>query len=188
MTAVAGSQVVDRHWLPLLGAVLVLAGCGGSAPSAPAPSAAQNLQVSSTAFTGGGPIPAEFTCTGGGRRPPLAWSGDLRGAAALAVIVDDPDAPGGDYYHWVVVDLPAGTTELGDAVPAAAHQLKNSAGATAWTPPCPPSGTHHYRFTVYGLSTPTGLGPGTSLEDAFSAIQQTAVVQGRLTGLVTHTG
>jgi Raf kinase inhibitor-like YbhB/YbcL family protein len=188
MTAVAGSQVVDRRWWPLLGAVLVLSGCGGSGPSAPAPSAARTLAVSSTAFADGGSIPADFTCIGAGRRPPLAWSGDLRGARALAVVVDDPDAPGGDYYHWVVVDLPAGATALGDDVPAAARQLKNSAGATAWTPPCPPSGTHHYQFTVYGLSAPTGLGADTSLDDAFAAIQLTAVVQGRLTGLVTHTG
>jgi Raf kinase inhibitor-like YbhB/YbcL family protein len=188
MTVVAGSEAVDRHWLPLLGAVLVLTGCGGSAPSAPAPSAAPTLQVSSTAFAADGLIPSEFTCAGAGRRPPLAWSGDLRGAQALAVVVDDPDAPGGDYYHWVVVDVPAGTTAFGDAVPASAHQLKNSAGHTAWTPPCPPSGTHHYRFTVYGLSAPTGLGADTSLDDAFAVIQKTAVVQGRVTGLVTHMG
>jgi Raf kinase inhibitor-like YbhB/YbcL family protein len=180
---------VDRRGLLLLGAALTLSACGGgSAPSPPGPSAAQTLVVSSSAFAGGGTIPAEFTCAGAGRRPPLAWSGDLRGAKALAVVVNDPDAPGGDYYHWVVVDLPADTTGVGDEVPAAAHQIKNSAGAATWTPPCPPSGIHHYQFTVYGLTAATGLTGGASLSDAFAAIQKTTVVQGRLIGLVTHQG
>jgi len=180
---------VDRRGFFLLGAALTLSACSGtSAPSPPGPSAAQTLVVSSSAFAAGGTIPAEFTCAGAGRRPPLSWSGQLRGAKALAVVVDDPDAPGGGFYHWVVVDLPADTTGLADEVPAAAHQLKNSAGAATWTPPCPPSGTHHYRFTVYGLSAATGLTGDASLRDAFAAIQKTTVIQGRLTGLVTHQG
>jgi Raf kinase inhibitor-like YbhB/YbcL family protein len=180
---------VNRRGLLVLGAALTLSACTGrSAPSPPVPSAAQTLVVSSAAFAAGGMIPAEFTCAAAGRRPPLAWSGDLRGAKALAVVVDDPDAPGGDYYHWVVVDLPADTTGLGDDLPASAHQIKNSAGAAMWTPPCPPSGTHHYRFTVYGLSAATGLPGDASLTDAFAAIQKATVVQGRLIGLVTHQG
>jgi Raf kinase inhibitor-like YbhB/YbcL family protein len=104
------------------------------------------------------------------------------------VIVDDPDAPGGEFYHWGVVDLPAGTTTLGAAVPAPAHELRNSAGSVGWTSPCPPSGTHHYRFTVYGLRAATGLPAGATANEALTAITGTAVVQGRLTGLVTHSG
>ena len=178
---------VDHRPLVLFAAALALGGCTGrTPPAAPRPSAASALAVTSTAFTDGGPIPAAFTCTGGARRPPLAWTGDLRGAKALAVVVDDPDAPGGDYYHWVVVDLPATVTALGDDVPVTAHQIENSGGTGSWTAPCPPSGTHHYRFTVYGLSAPTGLPADAALSDAFGVIQRTAVVQGRLTGLVTH--
>jgi len=175
--------------LSLLGAVLTVAGCtGGPAPPTPVPSAPQALALSSTAFADGGAIPAEFTCAGDGRRPALAWSGDTRGAKAFAVVVDDPDAPGGDFYHWVVVDLPAGTAGLGNDVPAGARQITNSAGTEGWTPPCPPSGTHHYRFTVYGLSLPTGLGGEASLSQALDAIRQASLVQGRLTGLVAHEG
>ena len=175
--------------MSLLGAVLTVAGCaGGPAPPPPVPSAPQALALSSTAFADGGVIPAEFTCAGDGRRPALAWSGDARGAKAFAVVVDDPDAPGGDFYHWVVVDLPAGTAGLGNDVPAGARQITNSAGTEGWTPPCPPSGTHHYRFTVYGLSLPTGLGGEASLSQALDAIRQAALVQGRLTGLVAHKG
>jgi len=175
--------------LVALGAAVALAGCGGNAaPTVSAPSAATGFTVTSGAFTDGGTIPAEFTCAGAGHRPPLAWTGDPRRAAALAVVVDDPDAPGGDFYHWVVVDLPAGTTGLDQGALPGGREITNSGGHPSWTPPCPPSGTHHYRFSVYGLSAPTRLAANASLTQAVSAIQKTAVVQGRLVGLVTHRG
>ena len=162
---------------PLL-ALLLLAACGGATPS--------GLTVTSGSFADGAQIPKSFTCTGGSQVPDIAWSGDLHGAAALAVVVDYPDAPGGTFVHRVVVDLPPTTTHLAADLPAGAHQADNSAGRLGWTPPCPPSGTHHYRFTVYGLSKPTGLPDGTAPEKAIEAIASRSVVQGRLTGLVTH--
>jgi Raf kinase inhibitor-like YbhB/YbcL family protein len=142
--------------------------------------------VTSSAFTEGGVIPAAYTCSGAGQMPPIAWTGNLQGAAAIAVVVDDPDAPGGTFVHLIVVDLPASATSLGDSLPSGAAYALNSAGRRSWTPPCPPSGTHHYRFTVYGLSIPTGLGAGASADAARSAITSHAVVTGRLTGLVSH--
>jgi hypothetical protein len=177
---------VDRHGLLPLAAALpiLLTGCGGPpAPSAPpSPSTSVVLTVTSTAFADGGPIPPRFTCAGAGDRPPLSWSGSA-GAAAYAIVVVDPDAPGGAYYHWLVVDLPAGSTSAPADIPAGARQLDNSAGRPEWTPPCPPSGIHHYRFTVYALSAPTG---SRSVSAAFAAVQRTTIAQGTLTGLVTH--
>jgi Raf kinase inhibitor-like YbhB/YbcL family protein len=134
----------------------------------------------------GAEIPIIFTCTGSGQVPDIDWTGDGRGAAVFAVVVDDPDAPGGTFTHRVVVDLPSTSTHLGLTPPPGAHEANNSAGKPGWTPPCPPSGTHHYRFTVYGLRKATGLADGTSLDAALKAITSGAVVQGRLTGLVTH--
>ncbi|WP_433296134.1 YbhB/YbcL family Raf kinase inhibitor-like protein [Actinoplanes sp. CA-030573] len=175
---------MDRRALLAAGAALLVVtatGCGDSHPSPPAPPAASKLMVTSTAFTDGGVIPAEFTCAGAGHRPPLRWSGAT--APAYAIVVLDPDAPGGDYYHWVVVDLPESATEAGDTLPSPARQLDNSAGHPEWTPPCPPSGTHHYQFTVYALSESTNA---TSVGDAFDAITKTTTAQGTLTGIVTH--
>jgi Raf kinase inhibitor-like YbhB/YbcL family protein len=166
---------------PALLIVAMASGCGGSEPVSPVPSTAVTLTVTSTAFTEGGAIPADFTCNGAGARPPLQWSG--ASAEAYAIVVNDPDAPGGDYHHWIVVDLPAGTTGVGAASPGQARELKNSAGEAGWTAPCPPSGTHHYRFTVYALSAPT---KATTVENAFAAIEQTTVAAGTLTGTVTH--
>jgi Raf kinase inhibitor-like YbhB/YbcL family protein len=100
--------------------------------------------------------------------------------------VSDPDAPGGNFYHWVVVDLPAGSAGISADLPAGARELKNSGGNPDWAPPCPPSGTHHYRFTAYALSAATGLPADASLDDAFAAISRSTVAQGTLTGLVSH--
>ena len=168
----------------LLLPVLLLAACGADRTPSVASSAAGTLTVTSDAFSDGGSIPTQYTCKGEGTTPTIRWSGDLHGAKAIAVVVDDPDAPSGTFVHRVVLDLPPATTSLGPDVPAGAHQAKNSGGSTGWTPPCPPSGTHHYRFSVYGLSTVTGLADGVDTDQAVKAVTDRAVVQGRLTGTV----
>lgn len=157
----------------------------GAPPSGPSGSAGA-LQVTSSAFGAGGTIPERFTCRGDGQAPPLAWSG-AGSAPALGLLVDDPDAPGGTYVHWVVLDLPAGTTSLpqGGALPPGTRQAVNSGGSAGWAPPCPPSGTHHYRFTVYALSAPTGLADGAGKEEAIAALDRLAVARGQLVGLVS---
>ncbi|MGI5246399.1 YbhB/YbcL family Raf kinase inhibitor-like protein [Dactylosporangium sp. CA-139066] len=144
------------------------------------------LTVTSSDFTEGATIPADFTCKGAGRVPSLSWSGDTKGAKALAVVVDDPDAPSGTYVHWIVLDLPASATALSSNGVRGLKEAKNSASEKGWTPPCPPSGTHHYRFTVYALKQPTGLGDGAERSDALDAIGKNSVASGRLTGVVEH--
>src|SRR5438445_11779886 len=63
--------------------------------------------LTSSAFTEGAPIPAKHTCDGADVSPPLAWSGAPSGAAAFALIMDDPDAPAGTWVHWALYELPA---------------------------------------------------------------------------------
>lgn len=147
------------------------------------------ITVSSTAFTDDQPIPARFTCDGAGDTPPLAWDGIPKEAAALALVVDDPDAPNGTFVHWVVLDLPPETTQLdGGTLPSGAVQAKNSAGKPSYYGPCPPSGTHHYRFTVYALSQPTGLSDGADTGKALAAVESKATAQGRLVGTYERSG
>jgi Raf kinase inhibitor-like YbhB/YbcL family protein len=164
-----------------------VAGCSDESEPAvqPATDAPTTLTVTSTAFEEGGAIPEQYTCDGDGEVPPLAWSGDLGGGESLAVVVDDPDAPSGTFVHWIVLDLPAGTTSLGEALPSGAVEAENSAGDSGWTPPCPPSGTHHYRFTVYALRSSTGLEDGVGMDEALTAIDDAALARGRLTGVVS---
>jgi Raf kinase inhibitor-like YbhB/YbcL family protein len=140
--------------------------------------------VTSASFTDGGAIPVRFTCDGDQTSPPLSWSdGADATPAAWALVVDDPDAPGGTFVHWVVFDIPAGTRSVAPgAVPAGGRQAVGSAGSAGYAGPCPPSGTHHYRFTVYALSAPTGLDDGVGADDALAGIRAGADAQGTLVG------
>ncbi len=116
------------------------------------------LVLTSTAFTDGSPIPAEYTCRGRDVSPDLAWNGIPVGAAALVLFVDDPD--GRDWVHWSVLDLAPSVTGLARGVlPSASppQQGTNDFGRVGYGGPCPPSGNHHYRFTLYALAAPLGL-------------------------------
>ena len=163
--------------------VLSLAGCGGGdALKPPDSDAAESLIVTSPAFADGESIPREYTCHGGGRSPELAWRGVPGEAKSLALVVSDPDAPGGTFFHWVLYDLPARDGRLlAGQPPAGGREADNSSGTPGWSPPCPPSGTHHYLFTVYGLSDPAS---GQSTQDILDQIGHTAIARGTLTGLV----
>jgi len=181
---------------------LFLAACGGNADgpggasrspataavtpvTPPAASAAPiTITVRSPAFAAGGPIPARFTCQGSDTAPPLTWSGLPAGAVSIALVVDDPDAPGGTYTHWVVFNLPPTTTGIaGGHIPAGAAQARNSGGQPAYMGPCPPSGTHHYRFTIYAERRRLELPDEVALREALDAIKADAIASGRLTGL-----
>ena len=142
-----------------------------------------SISVTSPAFAEGDPIPTVYSCDGDETSPPLAWTGVPADAAALALVVDDPDAPRGTYVHWVVLDIPPSTTDAAEGeVPAGGVQAKGSSGRAAWAGPCPPSGTHHYQFTVYALSEPTGLQEGAAMDDALAAVQRLSTAEGRLVG------
>ena len=143
-------------------ASVAVAACSSGDDQADPPSAAPTvITVTSTAFDEGGPIPKDYTCDGAETSPPLAWTGVPTDASALALVVDDPDAPGGTFVHWAVVDIGPGTDEVqAGGTPTAGVQLENSSGDASYAGPCPPSGTHHYRFTVYALSKPLEVATG----------------------------
>lgn len=174
----------------LLAATLCGTGCQSAQPSAGKEAtvdAPSQITVSSTAFKEGQPVPQRFTCDGDNKPPPLAWQGIPAGVAAVALVVDDPDAPRGNFVHWVVLDMPPDTTGIeAGSVPKGAVQAKNSAGRASYAGPCPPSGTHHYRFTVYALSRLTGLSDGADLDRALRAVSSDATAQGRLVGTYTR--
>lgn len=146
--------------------------------------APSSITVTSTAFSDGGTIPGKYTCTGEDVSPPLAWTGVPPSTGALALVVDDPDAPRGTFTHWVLLDLAPDVSSIAEGQPPpGATQANNSAGKASYFGPCPPSGTHHYRFTLYALSAATGLPNGAKLDEALKAIDAKAVTRGRLTAL-----
>ena len=172
-----------RQWILVLAAVGLAACSSGGGPTVER-EVPDVIQVSSPAFAEGAPVPARFTCSGQDVAPPLAWSGVPQGAAELALVVDDPDAPRGTYVHWVLFHLDPGLTGLAEGrLPAGARQARNSGGKAGYSGPCPPAGApHHYRFTLYALGQPLDLSDGAGLEDAVAAIERAATGQGRLTG------
>jgi Raf kinase inhibitor-like YbhB/YbcL family protein len=166
-------------------ALLALAACSsGGERRGPERELPERLAVTSPAFPPDGAIPARYTCSGEEVSPPLAWSKVPAGAAELALVVDDPDAPGGTYVHWVVVHLDPAVDRLAEGrLPAGATQLRNSAGEAAWAGPCPPGGPpHHYRFTVYALGRRVEVPADAEPADAVAAIEAAATARGRLVG------
>ena len=145
-----------------------------------------DIDVTSSAFAHDEEIPVVYSCAGQNISPPLAWSGVPDDAREVAVVVDDPDAPRGTFTHWILYGMPPSTSSLEEnTVPANAKQTKNSAGRAAYAGPCPPSGTHHYRFTVFALDEPLDLSDGADTDEALDAISEHAVAQGQLVGLFT---
>ena len=147
------------------------------------------LAVSSSAFQEGGKIPAKYTCEGQDVSPALTWGEPPVETRSFALIVDDPDAPGGVFTHWVLFNLPAGDRGLSEAVPAQAQlpdgslQGKNDFGKIGYGGPCPPPGRpHRYRFTLYALAQPLDLTAGASKKQVIDAMQGHIIAQGQLIG------
>lgn len=150
------------------------------------------IQVTSSAFHEGGSIPTKYTCDGQNISPPLSWSVIPDGTKSIALIVDDPDAPRGDWVHWVVYDLPTSLRELPEHVPNekilgnGGRQGTNDFGKIGYGGPCPPSGTHRYFFKVYALDKELGLAPGASKAQLLMAMEGHVLSQGRTLGNYTH--
>jgi hypothetical protein len=140
--------------------------------------------LTSPAFGDNDAIPATFTCKGAGTQPALAWRGIPKRAKQLALIVEDPDAPVGTFVHWVVAGIAPKPASFGeDAEPPGAVEGTNGAGRTGWIPPCPPSGTHHYIFTLYALDEKVKAPAGVGATALRSLIKGKVVARAKLTGL-----
>jgi Raf kinase inhibitor-like YbhB/YbcL family protein len=187
----------SRSFLPLLALVVLAAGaCGGSTTkdtrALDATVVPLTMKVTSPSFTNNGTIPTVNTCSGTGTEPTISWTGVPAVAKSVAVVVDDPDAPGGAFLHWLVIGLPARAGSVPNHS-AGVNELDNTGGTRGWTPPCPPTGSlHHYRFTVYALRSyicvdngDSGIGPGCSAPSSVEAlpqIQDAAIAKGVLVG------
>ncbi len=147
------------------------------------------MTLTSPAFAHEGDIPGRHTCDGADISPPLVFAGVPEGAASLAVVCDDPDAPAGVWDHFVLYNLSPATPGLPEGLPAKAgypdgsRSGKNSWGRHGYGGPCPPSGTHRYFFTLYALDAmlelPDGAGKKELLRAAKGHILAAATLMGR---------
>ena len=150
--------------------------------------AEMTFKLTSTAFAEGNPIPARYSCQGEDVSPPLAWQDAPTGTQSFALIMDDPDAPGGTWVHWIVYNLPAHVNALPEGVtaqkglPQGALQGRNSWGRNDYGGPCPPSGTHRYFFKLYALDSMLNLPPGASKEDVLHAMEGHLLAEAQLMG------
>ncbi len=142
------------------------------------------MKLESSAFKEGEMIPSEYTCEGLNTRVPLSWSEVPEGVKSFAIIVDDPDAPSGDFVHWLIFNIPLKTTELPEnGEPAGAVDGINSANRVGWIGPCPPTGTHHYHFKLYALDTKLTLTSEAKKSDLLSAMESHVLAEAELVGL-----
>jgi hypothetical protein len=152
--------------------------------------------LASPAFQNGDSIPRQYTCDGADVSPPLTWLTPPAGVASFALIVEDPDAPGGTFIHWVLYDLPGATASLPEGVPKSgelpqlggAKQGRTSFGRTGYGGPCPPAGpAHHYHFRLFALKTKLGLPAGATRDQVVKAMQAHELGRAELVGLYART-
>ena len=110
------------------------------------------MRIWSKDFSEGQPIPAKNAYRNENLSPHLAWEDAPNGTKSFALICNDPDAPVGDWIHWLIHAIPAGVQELESGKKPPGVQVTNDFGIGDWGGPAPPFGTHRYFFTIYALS------------------------------------
>lgn len=150
------------------------------------------MRISTPAFEDGETIPQRYTCDGEDISPKLKLEDVPPESESLAIVVDDPDAPGGVFDHWVIWNIPSEIKEIPENVPIGekvdslerASQGKNGFGEFGYRGPCPPPGpSHKYRFKLYALDTSINLEPGVLKEDLEREMEGCIIERDSITGI-----
>ncbi|MBU3978526.1 YbhB/YbcL family Raf kinase inhibitor-like protein, partial [Patescibacteria group bacterium] len=103
------------------------------------------MRITSSAFENREQIPGKYTCNGENINPPLKFSEVPGEAKSLVLIIDDPDAPGGTWIHWIVYNISPNLREVGEnSIPDDGEEGTTTFGKPGYGGPCPPSGVHRY--------------------------------------------
>lgn len=144
-------------------------------------------------FGDGETIPVEYTADGENVSPPLEISGAPEHTVSFAIIMDDPDAPGGTFTHWLIWNIGGATVEIPAQIPNSENvwlengeirQGVNDFGRIGYSGPDPPAGNlHHYRFRAFALDSLLELKGGATRSELESAMEGHVLGQGILTGI-----
>ena len=140
-----------------------------------------SLQITVEGFGEGAFIPARFTCDGQNVNPAVKWTGAPTGVMSFALIVDDPDAPGGTWNHWIVWDIPSDAHAIAEGKARGAGMAgTNDFGDIGYGGPCPPKGggAHRYYFRLYALNAHTlGLAAGSKRSALDRALKEHVITE-----------
>ena len=159
-------------------------------PGAPPGVAQQRIAVTSKSFASNGSIPVDFTCDGADRSPQITWSAPPPGTKAFAIIADDPDAPGGDFFHWAIYGIRGDASSIPEAADLAelgAISALNGFGRPGYNGPCPPKyELHSYVFRVFALDAPITARPDGTGDDLQTAMNGHVLGMGAVVGTFSH--
>ncbi|MDB5186153.1 MAG: phosphatidylethanolamine-binding protein [Candidatus Saccharibacteria bacterium] len=142
------------------------------------------MTITSTAFQHNGYIPRKYTCDDANINPPLTFSEIPEDARSLVLIMDDPDAPSGQFTHWLLYDISPATLQIAEnAAPETGTIGMNDYGNIGYGGPCPPQGTHRYVFKLYALQSVLNLPEAASRQEIETTTQGQVIETTELIGL-----
>ena len=145
------------------------------------------MRIESPVFANNQNIPKKYSCDGGDISPSLRIYDVPKVTRSLALVVDDPDAPGGTWVHWTLWNIEPDTEEILEAtVPAGAVEGETSFGTCGYGGPCPPSGTHRYFFKIYALDEMLNISEDADKKQLFQAMKGRILDEAELVGLYSR--
>lgn len=141
------------------------------------------MQLTSPSFANGSNIPPKYTCDGENINPPLVINKIPKKTKSLVLVVNDPDAPSGNWLHWSLWNIPATTKEIKEnSIPTGTVIGNNDFSLKTYRGPCPPSGTHRYFFKLYALDSLINLPPGANISKLEAKIKNHIIEKTELIG------
>lgn len=141
--------------------------------------------LSTTSFNDGDNIPERYSRDGEDVSPPLTWVRAPVGTHSFALIVHDPDAPMGDFTHWVLFNIPNDRDHLAEGEKGVGVKGHNDYGGNGYGGPQPPRGhgPHRYFFHLYALEADhLALVEGASRADVEAAMKGHILAEAQVMG------
>lgn len=147
---------------------------------------AEDFSLKTSAFSNPGTIPELYTCDSDGQSPDLSWKNSPNKTKSFALIMSDPDAPNGTFYHWILYNIPSDTKQLTRNMkqfPGSTLIGNNSFNTLGYKGPCPPKGViHRYVFTLYALDSQLNLAAGMDATTVLNALKNHTLKQTQIMG------